>query len=202
MPDRKSPRHPFFDYRSIAAYFGTLCTKDRRCLFGEVVRGRMWLNDLGRIVAEEWERSETLRERIVLDAWIVMPNHMHGIVCIVPSEVDTVTPRGYKLHIGMDPIRLNASSTDGEGTTRASSLRHTGTTRLAKGPPSGSLSAMIGAFKSSVTRRINRYRGTSGSTVWQSRFDDRIIRTEEEWRARRSYIEQNPGRWEEDAYHA
>jgi hypothetical protein len=56
-------------------------------------------------------------------------------------------------------------------------------------------------FKGSVTRRINKHRGTPGAPVWQSRFHDRILRNEREWRARRTYIERNPGRWAEDRYH-
>lgn len=196
MPERKSPRHPFFDYRSCAAYFVTTCTKNRRCL--EVNRGRMYLNSLGSIVAEEWVRSQKLRDEIVLDAWIIMPNHLHGIVCIVPPEVDSVTPYGYDLYVGPNPLRPITSTPDGEGTTRASSLRREGA--RPKGPPAQSLSAMVGEFKSAVSRRYNRRRNTQKATVWQPRFDDRIIRNEEEWNARRRYIEKNPGKWHRDRY--
>ena len=201
MRERTSPRHPSFDYRSIAAYFVTTCTKDRRCLFGEVCRGRVLLNDVGRIVMEEWKRSEKLRERILLDAWIVMPNHMHGIVCIVPPETKDVSPRGYDLQVGRVPTRSVDAPTRDERTTRASSLPQDGN-RSAKGPPAKSLSAMVGAFKSSVSRRVNQYRKTAEDTIWQSRFHDRIIRNEREWRARRRYIERNPERWEQDPYRA
>jgi hypothetical protein len=60
---------------------------------------------------------------------------------------------------------------------------------------------MMAGFKGAVTRRINKHRGTPGAPVWQSRFHDRILRNEREWRARRMYIERNPGRWTEDRYH-
>jgi len=70
MPDRTNPRHPAFDYRRCAAYFVTICTHDRRRLFGAVRRGRMGLNAYGKIVAEEWERSEVMRDEIVLDAFV------------------------------------------------------------------------------------------------------------------------------------
>jgi hypothetical protein len=60
---------------------------------------------------------------------------------------------------------------------------------------------MMAGFKGAVTRRINKHRGTPGAPVWQSRFHDRILRNEREWRARRTYIERNPGRWAEDRYH-
>ncbi len=97
MYDRKSPRHPQFDDRSLAAYFVTLCAHGRASLFGEVVEGEMVLNPFGRTVAEGWHRSEMLRDTVVLDAFVCMPNHLHGIVCIVPSGTRTVSPRGYRL---------------------------------------------------------------------------------------------------------
>ncbi len=59
---------------------------------------------------------------------------------------------------------------------------------------------MIGGFKAAATTRINRRRSTPGIPVWQRSFHDRILRNEREWRARRFYIEQNPGRWWEDRY--
>ena len=61
---------------------------------------------------------------------------------------------------------------------------------------------MIAGFKAAVTTRVNEHRGTPGATVWQSRYHDRILRNEREWRARRTYIERNPGRWIEDRLHA
>ncbi len=100
MPDRTNPRHPPFDYRRTAAYFVTVCTQDRHPFFGAVRQGRMILNEWGEIVVEEWGRSEKMREDVVLDAFIVMPNHVHGIVCLVPLDVDDISPRGYDLCIG------------------------------------------------------------------------------------------------------
>jgi putative transposase len=100
MRDGKNPRHPFFDYRSFAAYFVTICTHERRCLFGAIRRGRMVLNERGKIVVEQWERSEGMRNEVLLDAFVVMPNHLHGIVCIVPPDVADVSPRGYNLDVG------------------------------------------------------------------------------------------------------
>ena len=80
MSERTNPRHSGFDYRTFAAYFVTICTHERRSLFGTIRRGRMVLNERGKIVVEEWERSEAMRDEVVLDAFVVMPNHMHGIV--------------------------------------------------------------------------------------------------------------------------
>jgi REP element-mobilizing transposase RayT len=130
MRDRTNPRHPTFDYRSPAAYFVTLCTYDRRCLFGTVRRGRMVLNACGRIAAREWTRSEAMRDEIVLDAFVVMPistagrftkrsgvNHLHGIICIVPPDVDDVSPRGYDLDVGATSMPTKRIPNDDVETT-------------------------------------------------------------------------------------
>jgi len=156
----------------------------------------MHLNRIGEIVDEEWKRSETLRPEICLDAWTILPNHLHGIVCVVPPGTSDANPRGYRLRNAGDfPCPQSVSSVD-VGTTRASSSGNAEIPAAdAKGPPSRSVSAMVGAFKSAATRRIRRYLGDPDVLVWQPRFRDRILRNEREWRARRTYIDRNPGRW-------
>lgn len=79
---RRSIRLPGYDYAQPGAYFVTLCTQQRECLFGEIMDGAMRLNDAGRIVAREWCRTAALRQNLALDAWVVMPNHLHGILVI------------------------------------------------------------------------------------------------------------------------
>jgi hypothetical protein len=82
---RRSLRLKGYDYTQSGAYsIVTIVTQDRECLFGEVVSGTMRLNDLGRIVWEEWFRSAEIRREIHLtpEEFVVMPNHIHGIVWI------------------------------------------------------------------------------------------------------------------------
>lgn len=79
---RRSIRLPGYDYAQAGAYFVTICTNQRECLFGEVVDGEMRLNEYGRVVEDEWFASACIRCEIELDAFIVMPNHIHGIVWI------------------------------------------------------------------------------------------------------------------------
>jgi len=93
-----SRRTDDWDYTQPAAYFVTICTADRMHLFGTVKEGRMSLNVPGRIAAEEWQRSEPIRDRVHLDAFVVMPNHLHGIVVFADPAVEAPTcPRGYRL---------------------------------------------------------------------------------------------------------
>jgi REP element-mobilizing transposase RayT len=80
--NRRSIRLPEYDYGKPGVYFFTICTNKRVCLFGDVVQGQMTLNAYGRIIAEEWHRTERIRDHVALDAFVVMPNHVHGIIAI------------------------------------------------------------------------------------------------------------------------
>ena len=92
---RKSIRLRGYDYASAGAYFITICTHQRQCLFGEVINSVMKLSNYGTIAATEWVRSADLRQEIELGEWIVMPNHFHGIVFI--REIDEVEKRAQSL---------------------------------------------------------------------------------------------------------
>jgi putative transposase len=83
QPHRRSIRLKGYDYRQAGMYFFTICTKDRAYLFGEVVDGEMRLNEKGQIVADTWQWLAIQYKHIVLDAWVIMPNHLHGIIVIV-----------------------------------------------------------------------------------------------------------------------
>ena len=114
------------------AYFVTIITWQREILFGDVVEGKMMLNEFGEIVCDEWERTAIVRPNVELGEYIVMPNHFHGIL-IITNDGNTV------------------------GATR----------RVAPTLQSGSLGAVIGQFKSVVTKRINGLRHIAGAPVWQ-----------------------------------
>ena len=80
--NRRSIRLAGYDYTAAGAYFVTICAHNQECLFGDVMDGAMMLNDAGRIIADEWEKTAMIRQEIELDEWVVMPNHVHGIVMI------------------------------------------------------------------------------------------------------------------------
>ena len=79
---RRSIRLQGYNYSQTGIYFVTICTHKRQCLFGEIRNGKMILNQIGKIVAQEWLKSAEIRQEIELDEWIIMPNHLHGIVGI------------------------------------------------------------------------------------------------------------------------
>ena len=83
---RTSPtRLPGWDYTSAGGYFVTICTKDRVPFFGEIIDGKMHLSPQGRIVSDEWVKTDRIRSNVTLDEWIVMPNHLHGIVVMAEA---------------------------------------------------------------------------------------------------------------------
>ncbi|HXF48618.1 MAG TPA: transposase [Verrucomicrobiae bacterium] len=79
---RRSIRLPAYDYSQAGAYFVTICTLNRECLFGKVMDGKVQLNPFGCVVEEEWLKTAELRPCIELGTSVVMPNHFHGIIVI------------------------------------------------------------------------------------------------------------------------
>lgn len=82
---RRSVRLPHYDYDQWGAYFVTLCVQDRACLFGAVVRDSMKLNPLGVLASSEWRRTPMVRPNVELDEFVIMPNHLDGIIVITES---------------------------------------------------------------------------------------------------------------------
>ena len=82
MNSRRSVRLKGFDYAQSGAYFVTICTKDRECIFAKIVDEEMRINDKGAIVHTEWLRTTEIRINVITDEFIIMPNHLHGIIMI------------------------------------------------------------------------------------------------------------------------
>lgn len=132
----------------------TICTYNRECLFGEVVDGEMYLNNFGKIVEKEWWKSSEIRKEIELDAFRVMPNHIHGIVMIK--------------EIGQNHFQPVVGAPVGAQGLAPLPLRNNEIRRLYRKPKS--LSSFIAGYKSVCKTKINNLRNTPGATVWQRNF--------------------------------
>jgi putative transposase len=166
---RRSIRLKDYDYTNPGVYFVTICTWNRECLFGDIVNGGMQLNDFGEIVIREWRYTGDIRRtNVELDEFVIMPNHVHGILTIISGN-------GCR---GM--------------------ARHAPTVRQFANPVAQSLSSIIGSFKSAVTRQINISRNHPGMPVWQRNYYEHIIRNETEMDRIRQYIIHNPSQWDND----
>ena len=143
----------------------------------------MVLNEAGRIVADEWLKSARIRAEIELDAWVVMPNHIHGIL--------TITDVGGECN--------RRSRTDQRSLTTGVGVPGRGDRRVAPtGPGPRSVGAIMAGFKSASARRINAFRDTPGASVWQRNYYEHVIRYEAVLNRIRQYIAENPARWAED----
>ena len=163
----ESSRLKDWDYSTPWWYYVTICTKDMKCWFGEVKNGKMILNDIGKILGEEWLRTSDLRKMVELDYYVIMPNHFHGILIIDGMEnIDEVVE-----------------------THSDASLHNV----------ENNLSDIIRGFKGSCTKQIHL--SVNSTFKWQSRFYDHIIRNENDLRRIRTYIQNNPLKWEIDEYY-
>ena len=165
----ESTRLKGYDYSQNGAYFVTICTKNREYLFGEIVNGKLTETKQSQICTKCWFDLPNHYANCLLDAFIIMPNHIHGIIVINNSATAAV-------ETGFKPVSTN---------TNTNINTH-------------GLSEIIRGFKTFTARKINEYQKTPGLPFWQSRFYDRIIRDERELNNTRQYIIDNPGNWEKD----
>jgi REP element-mobilizing transposase RayT len=179
-----------WDYRSAGYYFVTICTHDRACYLGEIRDGEMLLSPQGEILAEEWQRTGTLRGNIVLDEWVTMPNHFHAIISIITD----VTPcLDAKKHNRKNETCQRHVSTAGVDVLN---VETSPVARLdVAGLKSGSLGAIINQFKSVCTKRIRAAGHVFG---WQARYYEQIIRNEKSLHDIRKYVVNNPMKWQLD----
>jgi len=172
---RRSIRLKGYDYTRAGAYFVTICTKDRACLFGDVADGVMRLNQMGHIVRQCWLAIPDHVPHVLLDEFVVMPNHVHGILVMMPTH--------------------------DVGATHASPLQNDDTPARPRGPQPRSVASIVGSFKSAAAKRINEHHGTPGAPIWQRNYYEHIIRDDESLNSIRNYIADNPLRWQIDAEH-
>ncbi len=164
---RRSIRLHGYDYRQAGAYFVTICTHDRMCLFGQVVGGEMRLNARGRIVEQCWLEIPRHFPHVALDVFVVMPNHVHSIIIL--NDVGT-RPVGARHAVPLQRERFGK-------------------------PVTGSIPTIIRSFKSAATKQINIVRRLPDAPVWQRNYYEHVIRNDEPLNHIREYIITNPLRW-------
>lgn len=168
LRSRKSPRLKCWDYSNPHWYFVTICTQNHSSYFGRIIDGEMLLNKFGNVAKNLWKEIPNHYQIVELDYFVVMPNHIHGIIIINSAENDSV------------------------GTCHGMSLQNKD--REFGKPVKNSLSMIINHYKGSVTKWENKNGFTDFK--WQRSFYDRIIRNENELHQIQKYIEQNPLKWD------
>lgn len=190
---RRSIRLKGYDYSQQGAYFVTLCAHNRECLFGEIANGEMQSNEIGEIVVTCWMQLPNHFRNIELDSFVVMPNHIHGIVVIVHE------PARYA-----DVARRGEAFTDANGLSDASAnVNASPLQNMPHGTRPRSLNAIVQNFKSITARHIHKIPSYAERIIWQRNYYEHIIRNDRDLERVRAYIENNPVNWQKDEnYHA
>jgi REP element-mobilizing transposase RayT len=208
--NRRSIRLTHYDYSLPAAYFVTICAFGKQCIFGQVVGDQMRENGCGTIVREQWLDTVRIRPQIELDAFTVMPNHLHGILWILgPKGEHILWNTGFVIpdtaSVGPKSLRPNVGP-NGVG-PRPNAVRpyDNGAAQSPIGPANPvppmrprSLASWASGFKSAVTSRFRKRWNDPSAVVWQEDYFERIIRDEKELLNIREYILLNPLRWKLD----
>lgn len=186
---RQSFRLQGYDYRNEGMYFVTICTKDRLPFFGEIVDNQMILSDIGQIVHDNWYKIPQFSPHIVLDEFVVMPNHIHGILAII-SPVALVAS-----------LQCNDGTHCNDATTKNQFMSDIS-------PKSGSISRILNSYKGACSKNVTSLQSVASlqcndatTFAWQSKFHDRIIRNEQELYRIQNYIINNPKNWKNDENH-
>lgn len=180
---RRSIRLKDYDYSRSGAYFVTVCAKERACLFGNLTKGQLQINQPGQMIMRWWSELPRKFSGVEIDEFVIMPNHLHGIIRIVGVENN-----GQPGVVGADrcvcPDINNKDPEAGE---------HTGSP----------LHRMVQWFKTMTTneyirgiheREWERFNGK----LWQRNYYEHVIRDDLELHVIREYIRYNPLKWEED----
>lgn len=170
---RRSIRLREYNYGQAGWYYVTVCAYGRQPLFGRIENGRVVLNELGWVVREEWLNTPRLRPNVALDYFIIMPDHLHGIIVI-------------------DNCRGDAMHRPGQSFGQSSGDHDRATQRVAPTLQSNTIGSIVGQFKSVVTKRINQLRQAPTNPVWQRNYYEHIIRNEKSLAEIRQYIISNP----------
>ena len=179
---RRSIRLTAYDYRERGAYFVTICTHQRALLFADIL--------IRAVVDEVWRRVIWAGDDPPGE-FVVMPNHIHGIIWLPGTNAVGAQQPGVLL------ARSNPESVHRSAAVVAvaAPLQRLDAVRRVE---SGSLAAIVRSFKAATAKRINNLRNTRGAPVWQRNYYERIIRDDRELETVREYILDNPRKWAED----
>jgi REP element-mobilizing transposase RayT len=212
-----SARAQWWDYGWNGAYYLTICSKNRKHYFGKIENNKMILSHTGVIVDMLWYEIINHHHGVELGDFVVMPNHIHGIVIIDKPCTTTTVETGHALSqdnktghaLSQDtrtgpvfdktgkPVFDKTGIDNRLETRRALSLQTYGQNRF-QNIGSNSISSIVGSYKSAVTKHASRLGFENG---WQTRFYDHIIRNDVDYQRISDYIVNNPANWKEDKFY-
>ena len=199
-----SARAQWWDYGNNAAYFITICTANRKHYFGDIRNGKMELSSIGIIADIFWHEIIKHADFVKLGEFVVMPNHIHGILIVDKSDDAGVAD------MIVNPNTVTATTTNAVETRHALSLQYqyqrqrqpqspqTPGQKRFQNQGKNTVSSIICGYKSAVTNHAHRF---GYDFQWQSRFHDHIIKNYEEYQRIAKYIIKNPVNWRNDRFY-
>lgn len=177
-----SIRAQWWDYGWNGAYFITICTQDRKHYFGEIQNNKMILSEAGIIADLLWHQIPIHHKNVELGDFVVMPNHIHGILIIDKQSTNI--------------DNINIVQTGHVDTGHALYLQNPGSHRF-QNIGKNTISSIVGSYKSAVTKHANRL---GYPHQWQKLFYDNIIRSNNDYQRISDYIVSNPENWTKDKF--
>lgn len=170
--NRRSLRLKSHDYSHPGAYFVTICAYNRECLFGNIAEGKIIFKERGNIVDHCWREIPAHFPQVELDGFVIMPNHIHGIIWINNSA--------------------------GAGFPRPN-VENAKCNIIGRGDRAPTLGQIVAYFKYEAAKQVNKLRNTPGVRFWQRNYYEHIVRDDTELNHIRQYIIENPLRWDMDS---
>ena len=195
--NRHSIRLKDYDYSQNGFYFITICVQKKACMFGDIKSNKMILTDIGTLAEQHWIDIQNHYNNILLHEYIIMPNHIHGIIEITNNEN---TCRGVALQRPFTNLQMQTQQPQmllKQKLQRAlQSNAPTNNKMSSISPKQGTISTIIRSYKSGLTKQLHND-GFIGP-IWQRNYYEHIIRNEIELNKIREYIINNPVNWEND----
>ncbi|WP_115006214.1 transposase [Moraxella lacunata] len=171
---RRSMRLKNYDYAQEGLYFITICCKDKMHFFGEIVDNKMILNDIGQVVEQCWHNIPSHFPNVVLHHFVVMPNHIHGVIEIIFNA------------------NHHSFMAKNDNLPQQSKQKIHGTSKT--------IGSIVRGFKTGVTQWARQ--NTDIYDIWQRNYHDHIIRNETSYLKICEYIENNPLKWQDDCFYS
>lgn len=181
-----------YDYSAEGVYFITIVTKYRAHHFGSVIESEMKLSAAGQMVANEWHKTATIRDRVVLGEWVVMPNHFHALIGLKP-KIDTDSS-----HASPEIMPGSKESLDRCDLSireKAFNLNY----KNSFGPQRDNIASIIRGFKGACTRQIRN--SVTSDFSWHTGYYDHIVLNQEALDRIEKYIYENPLKWNKDRFY-
>jgi putative transposase len=180
----QSARAAWWNYCNQGLYFVTICTHGMDCCLGEIAKNEMQLSTIGQIAEKCWNEIPIHFPFVKLHAMVVMPNHIHGILEILPDEMAVQT--------------LHATSVQLHATSLQTPIPPAKNEKMAAiSPKKGSLASIVRSYKSAVSKQAHFIKP---QFYWQERYYDNIIRDLPAAQSIKAYISKNVSSWNEDRF--